>query len=86
MLWSDIPEQITNFQNAAKEFASNGVKAVLSFNEPNGNRDEGGGSGIEPAIAAKVHSEVFNNLKDVEIGAPGTTQGGDDWWKVRVDA
>lgn len=82
MLWSDIPEQITNFKNAAKTFASDGVKAVLSFNEPEGNRDAGGGSGVPAAIAAKVHIDVFNGLDGVEIGAPGTTQGGDAWWKV----
>jgi hypothetical protein len=82
MLWSDIPEQITNFKNAAKTFASDGVKAVLSFNEPEGKRDAGGGSGVPAATAAKVHIDVFNGLDGVEIGAPGTTQGGDAWWKV----
>ena len=53
-----------------------GVKAVLSFNEPEGKRDAGGGSGVPAAIAAKVHIDVFNGLDGVEIGAPGTTQRG----------
>jgi hypothetical protein len=82
MLWGDLPEKITEFKAAAANFASQGVKAVLSFNEPNGNRDAGGGSGVTAANAAKVHIEIFNGMDGIEVGAPGTTQGADDWWKV----
>ena len=82
MLWGDGPDKIAGFNQAAKDFASNGVKAVLSFDEPNGAHDAGGGSSISPANAAKVHIDVFNELEGVEIGAPGTTQGADAWWEV----
>ena len=82
MLWGDAPDKIAGFNQAAKGFASNGVKAVLSFNEPNGAHDKGGGSGVSPANAAKLHIDVFNKLEGVEVGAPGTTQGADAWWEV----
>jgi hypothetical protein len=82
MLHGTKDQTLTEFTKAKDSFASRGVKAVMSFNEPNKGDDAAtGGSNVSPTDAAAKHQEYLNDLP-YDIVAPAVSQGGDDWWRV----
>jgi hypothetical protein len=82
MLWG---KDTSGIKANKDKYGAAGVKAVFSFNEPDGKADNGGGSDVPPAEAAQIHADTLNGLP-FEIGAPSPTQGerGSAWWTVSI--
>ena len=76
-------DKVTKFNADLANFDAWGVTHLLSFNEPDIGRGDGG-SATDAASGAAVHKQVFTAdvASKYKIGSPAVARGGKQWLSV----